>query len=152
AQFPIRAVRRPRQESAARGRDGWRGAHTSFRSGHGVVGHRPACLTRGGWPVRRQRKPDEEGGAEALPAIRRRKDAVMGRTGSHKVTRPSQVVPGQPGPAPVAEQPGAHKWWTLAAVCLGMFMLLLDITVVNVALPAIQRDLGSTFADLQWVV
>lgn len=33
------------------------------------------------------------------------------------------------------------KWWTLAAVCLGTFMLLLDITVVNVALPQIQGSL-----------
>src|SRR5271170_3148339 len=45
-----------------------------------------------------------------------------------------------------------NKWWTLAAVCLGTFMLLLDITVVNVALPDIQKALNSSFADLQWVV
>jgi EmrB/QacA subfamily drug resistance transporter len=45
-----------------------------------------------------------------------------------------------------------RKWWTLCAVCLGIFMLLLDISVVNVALPSIQRSLHSTFADLQWVV
>ena len=45
-----------------------------------------------------------------------------------------------------------RKWWTLLAVCTGTFMLLLDITVVNVALPAIQRSLGSTFSDLQWVI
>jgi EmrB/QacA subfamily drug resistance transporter len=45
-----------------------------------------------------------------------------------------------------------RKWWTLIAVCAGTFMLLLDITVVNVALPDIQRSLHSTFADLQWVV
>ncbi len=44
------------------------------------------------------------------------------------------------------------KWWTLTAVCLGTFMLLLDITIVNVALPAIQTSLHSSFADLQWVV
>ena len=45
-----------------------------------------------------------------------------------------------------------RKWWTLCAVCAGIFMLLLDISVVNVALPAIQRSLHSSFADLQWVV
>ncbi len=45
-----------------------------------------------------------------------------------------------------------NKWWTLVAVCLGMFMLLLDITIVNVALPDIQRALQSSFSDLQWVV
>ncbi len=62
-----------------------------------------------------------------------------------------------------ASQPGARsrtagrggadpRWWTLGAVCLGTFMLLLDITIVNVALPDIQRELHSSFADLQWVV
>src|SRR3954469_4131568 len=44
------------------------------------------------------------------------------------------------------------KWWTLGVVCIAVFMLLLDVTVVNVALPSIQRDLGSSFSDLQWVV
>jgi EmrB/QacA subfamily drug resistance transporter len=44
------------------------------------------------------------------------------------------------------------KWWTLIAVCTAIFMLLLDITVVNVALPDIQRSLHSSFSDLQWVV
>jgi EmrB/QacA subfamily drug resistance transporter len=44
------------------------------------------------------------------------------------------------------------KWWTLVAVCLGTFMLLLDVTIVNVALPAIQQSLHSSFSDLQWVV
>ena len=46
----------------------------------------------------------------------------------------------------------ASKWWTLLVVCLAIFMLLLDITIVNVALPSIQHDLGSSFEDLQWVV
>jgi EmrB/QacA subfamily drug resistance transporter len=45
-----------------------------------------------------------------------------------------------------------RKWWTLIAVCIAIFMLLLDITVVNVALPSIQSSLHSSFADLQWVV
>jgi EmrB/QacA subfamily drug resistance transporter len=45
-----------------------------------------------------------------------------------------------------------RKWWTLGAVCVATFMLLLDITVVNTALPAIRKDLGGSFSDLQWVV
>jgi EmrB/QacA subfamily drug resistance transporter len=45
-----------------------------------------------------------------------------------------------------------RKWWTLIAVSVAIFMLLLDITVVNVALPDIQRSLHSSFRDLQWVV
>jgi EmrB/QacA subfamily drug resistance transporter len=45
-----------------------------------------------------------------------------------------------------------RKWWTLLAVCTATFMLLLDITIVNVALPAIQEDLGASFDELQWVI
>jgi EmrB/QacA subfamily drug resistance transporter len=45
-----------------------------------------------------------------------------------------------------------NKWWTLVAVSLGTFMLLLDVTIVNVALPDIQRELQSSFSGLQWVV
>jgi EmrB/QacA subfamily drug resistance transporter len=47
---------------------------------------------------------------------------------------------------------GARKWWTLAVVSVATFMLLLDITVVNTALPAIEEDLDATFTDLQWVI
>ena len=46
----------------------------------------------------------------------------------------------------------ARKWWTLLAVCVATFMLLLDITVVNVALPDIQKSLGASLSSLQWVV
>src|SRR5215204_4668243 len=46
----------------------------------------------------------------------------------------------------------ARKWWTLLAVTTATFMLLLDITVVNVALPSIRDDLGASFTDLQWVI
>jgi EmrB/QacA subfamily drug resistance transporter len=45
-----------------------------------------------------------------------------------------------------------RKWWTLLAVCVATFMLLLDVTIVNVALPDIQSDLGASFSSLQWVI
>ena len=45
-----------------------------------------------------------------------------------------------------------RKWWTLAAVAFGLFMIMLDNTVVNVALPAIQEDLGADLSQLQWIV
>ena len=45
-----------------------------------------------------------------------------------------------------------RKWWTLAAVSFGLFMIMLDNTVVNVALPAIQEDLGIGLSELQWIV
>ena len=44
------------------------------------------------------------------------------------------------------------KWWTLLAVCTGTFMLLLDVTIVVVALPDIQHGLHAGFADIQWVI
>jgi EmrB/QacA subfamily drug resistance transporter len=45
-----------------------------------------------------------------------------------------------------------RKWWTLAAVSFGLFMIMLDNTVVNVALPSIQEDLGADLSELQWIV
>ena len=44
------------------------------------------------------------------------------------------------------------KWWTLAAVAFGLFMIMLDNTVVNVALPSIQRELGMQLSELEWIV
>ena len=45
-----------------------------------------------------------------------------------------------------------RKWWTLVLVSIATFMLLLDVTVVNVALPDIQRELNASLSSLQWVV
>jgi EmrB/QacA subfamily drug resistance transporter len=48
--------------------------------------------------------------------------------------------------------PENRKWWTLAAVAFGLFMIMLDNTVVNVALPSIRADLGMSVSQLEWVV
>lgn len=45
-----------------------------------------------------------------------------------------------------------RKWWPLAAISLGTFMLLVDVTIVTVALPDMAKDLDTTLADLEWVV
>jgi EmrB/QacA subfamily drug resistance transporter len=45
-----------------------------------------------------------------------------------------------------------RKWWTLGAVSFGLFMIMLDNTVVNVALPSIQRDLDIGLSELEWIV
>ena len=45
-----------------------------------------------------------------------------------------------------------RRWWTLAAMCFALFMVMLDNTVVNVALPSIQRDLHATVSGLEWTV
>jgi EmrB/QacA subfamily drug resistance transporter len=48
--------------------------------------------------------------------------------------------------------PETRKWFTLAAVSFGLFMIMLDNTVVNVALPSIQSDLGVGLSELEWIV
>src|SRR5919109_1001835 len=48
--------------------------------------------------------------------------------------------------------PEFRKWWTLGAVAFGLFMIMLDNTIVNVALPAMQRDLDIGLSELEWVV
>lgn len=45
-----------------------------------------------------------------------------------------------------------RKWLPLLTVCLGTFMLLIDVTIVNVALPDMRNDLDASFSSLQWVV
>jgi EmrB/QacA subfamily drug resistance transporter len=47
---------------------------------------------------------------------------------------------------------GNRRWWTLAAMCFALFMVMLDNTVVNVALPSIQDDLQTSIAGLEWTV
>ena len=47
---------------------------------------------------------------------------------------------------------GNKRWWTLANASISVLMALLDVTIVNVALPTLQRDLGARFDQLQWVV
>jgi EmrB/QacA subfamily drug resistance transporter len=48
--------------------------------------------------------------------------------------------------------PENKKWWTLAAVSVGLFVIMLDNTVVNVALPSMQRSLHMSLSELEWVV
>src|SRR3954468_21903019 len=48
--------------------------------------------------------------------------------------------------------PENKKWWTLAAVSVGLFMIMLDNTVVNVALPSMRESLHMTLSELEWVV
>jgi EmrB/QacA subfamily drug resistance transporter len=46
----------------------------------------------------------------------------------------------------------SRKWWALGLICLVQFMTILDIAIVNVALPSIQADLGFSRENLQWVI
>src|SRR5436305_14714178 len=51
-----------------------------------------------------------------------------------------------------AAAPRTRQAAALLSVCLGFFVIQLDFTIVNVALPAIQREIGGSLAGLQWVV
>ncbi len=68
------------------------------------------------------------------------------------MSEPSSIQPTRTRLSQAPRSGADPKWWTLTAVALGTFMLLLDITIVNVALPAIQSSLKASFSDLQWVI
>ncbi len=64
----------------------------------------------------------------------------------------TDVLVGLTTPRPGSPSATDRKWWTLGVVCVAVFMLLLDITIVNVALPRISADLRASFSDIQWVI
>jgi EmrB/QacA subfamily drug resistance transporter len=57
-----------------------------------------------------------------------------------------------PGEGASVPDPYARKWWVLVAVCLALFMAILDSTVVNIAIPTIVEDLGASLAEIEWVL
>ena len=89
-------------------------------------------------------------GSSRRRCSRPRGSPARGRRASSAGRRtPTVNLPDRPGPYVRAD---GRKWWTLVAVCVATFMLLLDITIVNVALPDIERSLDASFSDLQWVI
>ncbi|MEU6775213.1 MFS transporter [Streptomyces sp. NPDC046759] len=59
---------------------------------------------------------------------------------------------GGPLPAPTpAPRPERHSWVPLLAVCAGYFMVILDVTIINVAVPVIGRDLATSLTGIQWI-
>lgn len=67
-------------------------------------------------------------------------------------TGPADEVPAPLVPGPTKAQGlRGHPWLTLFAVAIGVMMVALDGTIVAIANPAIQKDLGATFADVQWI-
>src|SRR5256714_2098959 len=59
---------------------------------------------------------------------------------------------GDPHAAAAEARPPARSTWILIVCCVAQFMVILDLSIVNVALPSIQSSLGFSSADLQWVV
>jgi EmrB/QacA subfamily drug resistance transporter len=60
-------------------------------------------------------------------------------------------IPATTTPDPLV-QPDRRRWATLAVLCVSLFVIVVDNTIINVALPTLVRDLGSSISDLQWVV
>ena len=100
--------------------------------------------------------PAAELWARVVPFLARHLQDALSALGAHPAgaaERRSYSALRQPRERRAARRTTVErKWWTLIAVSVAIFMLLLDITVVNVALPDIQRSLHSSFQDLQWVV
>jgi EmrB/QacA subfamily drug resistance transporter len=74
-----------------------------------------------------------------------------GRAADSRVAETGMAGP-QAEVGQAADEVFARRWLILAVVCLGQLMVVLDATVVNIALPTAQRDLGFNNADRQWVV
>lgn len=55
-------------------------------------------------------------------------------------------------PLPTTDPPHRHRWWILAVIGLAQLMVVLDATIVNIALPSAQQDLGFSDGDRQWIV
>jgi DHA2 family methylenomycin A resistance protein-like MFS transporter len=71
--------------------------------------------------------------------------------GGESRSRTETIAPGRDdtiSPGPAASRARA----ALVSVCLGFFVIQLDVTIVNVALPAIQREIGGSLAGLQWII
>src|SRR2546430_632325 len=67
------------------------------------------------------------------------------------MSEPAVAVPERAGSSGVAAGP-ARRWWILGVVGLAQLMVVLDATIVNIALPSAQQDLGISDADRQWVI
>ncbi len=65
---------------------------------------------------------------------------------------PRDMTAAVPAGSSGGEDPYARKWWVLVAVCLALFMAILDSTVVNIAIPTIVEDLGASLSEIEWVL
>ena len=67
-------------------------------------------------------------------------------------TQPTAVRPAQPGDPDSSSRKYRMRWWTLAVLAASLLIIIVDDTIVNVALPTLQRDLGASAVGLQWIV
>ena len=65
---------------------------------------------------------------------------------------PAQATgPATTGPAVPAAGSSRRKWYTLAVLCMSLLIIVVDATIINVALPTLARDLHASTAGLQWI-
>ena len=74
--------------------------------------------------------------------------------GTAPSTEPVMHAPAPPAPTDHRGPTEAHprRWWLLGALCLSVLLVVIDNTIVNVALPTLSRDLGASTSQLQWIV
>src|SRR5690606_27991460 len=95
-----------------------------------------------------------------LPYVDRAPQSPTTRsTAMHAFTPPAATAPGTSrwtrllrGPAMDAASIHRRRWWTLAILNLSLFAIIMDNTILNVALPTLARDLQASGSDLQWIV
>ncbi|NED90859.1 MFS transporter, partial [Streptomyces sp. SID11233] len=68
------------------------------------------------------------------------------------MSSPATDAPARPGAAGTAPGPVPHRWLIMVFIAVAQLMVVLDATIVNIALPTAQLDLGFSDADRQWVV
>src|SRR5690349_19650431 len=71
---------------------------------------------------------------------------------SSNTSAPATAPAAASGAASGSSDSSSRRWWTLSVVAIAQLMVVLDSTVVNIALPAAQADLGFSDADRQWVI
>ncbi len=120
-------------------------APTWLGAGRAAGGAQEPGVASSPWPARSPLRPRSVD-------RRNRRRTVHRVIVSHVSTQPQEHPMSHQAVATDHSAATRSKWWTLAAVCTGVFMLLLDITIVNVALPDIQRELDASLSDLQWVI
>src|ERR1039458_8664939 len=108
-----------------------------------------------------QRRAEEDGGAGRSP-IPRRADGDSAAAGGAAVADAARAggradvslgapaSPGAVGLSPLGRGLGSREAWLLAVCCVAQFMVILDLSIVNVALPSIQSSLGFSAPELQW--
>src|SRR4051812_6312462 len=166
---PGQDARRAARPGRRADRQGARRPPRPVAARHQPQRRRPAARRLCRAPRGRARPPHEAPAPDAgRPGGHRaaQRRAPRGARGVHRLapTRPGRAPRRRPRPhhgRPAlsmtarlhASINGANRrWWTLVAMCFALFMVMLDNTVVNVALPSIQRDLGASISGLEWTV